>query len=159
VFDAALPVVYRLLSAESIDVVEPLWQKLRAYHAPMLQRFEDSGPPFFFQPRKQEILAKSAPGKLRIEVASVHDVDIAYAISTITPEGRGEVDSLFVEDHFRSSGIGTELMHRALAWFNALGASSVAVAVACENEGALSFYRQFGFHPRTIFLQLTRPQE
>jgi GNAT superfamily N-acetyltransferase len=149
--DAAPAFVYRTLDADGIDAVRPLWEKLRAYHAPLL----GERPPFLFEPRKQGILAKAAPGKLRIELVSVvsHTTDIAYCITTVSADGCGEIDSMFVEEHFRGSGIGSELLRRALAWLETVGASSKIVTIAHGNERALAFYKRFGFHPRVILLQ------
>lgn len=148
--DAAPVFVYRTVGADSIDAVRPLWEKLRVYHAPLL----DDRPPFLFEPRKQGILSKAAAGKLRIDLVSIasHPADLAYCISSVSADGCGEVDSLFVEEHFRGCGVGSELLRRALAWLDSAGASSKVVTVAHGNEGALALYKRFGFHPRTILL-------
>jgi GNAT superfamily N-acetyltransferase len=108
-----------------------------------------------FEPRKQQILGKAAPGKLRIELVSTATpaTDMAYCISTVAADGCGEVDSMFVEERFRGCGVGSELLRRALAWFDSVGASSKVVTVAARNESALALYKRFGFHPRTILLQ------
>jgi ribosomal protein S18 acetylase RimI-like enzyme len=152
--DAAPVFIYRTLDANGIDAVRPLWERLRAYHAPLL----DERPPFLFGPRKQGLLAKSAAGKLRIELVSVvsQTPDVAYCITTVSADGRGEIDSMFVEEHFRGCGIGSELVRRALAWLDSVGASLKIVTVAHGNERALAFYRRFGFHPRSILLQQRR---
>src|SRR5437879_5161829 len=102
--DAAPAFVYRTVGAHGIDVVRPLWEKLRVYHAPLL----GDRPPFLFEPRKQGLLGKGAAGKVRIELVSIASgvVDIAYCISTVSADGRGEVDSMFVEARFRGRGIG-----------------------------------------------------
>jgi len=149
--DAAPAFVYRTVGADGIDAVRPLWEKLRVYYAPLL----DDRPPFLFEPRKQGILGKAAAGKLRIELVSIasHAADIAYCISTVSADGCGEVDSMFVEEHFRGRGVGSELLRRALAWLDSVGASWKVVTVAHGNERTLAFYRRFGFHPRTILLQ------
>jgi GNAT superfamily N-acetyltransferase len=149
--DAAPAFVYRTLDADGIDAVRPLWEKLRAYHAPLL----GERPPFLFEPRKQGILAKAAAGKLRIELVSVvsHTTDIAYCITTVSADGCGEIDSMFVEEHFRGGVIGSELVRRALAWLDSVGASSKIVTIAHGNERALAFYRRFGFHPFSILLR------
>ena len=156
--DAAPAFVYRTIDAEGIDAVQPLWEKLRAYHAPLL----DETPPFLFEPRKQGILAKAAAGKLRIELVSVasHASDIAYCITTVSAEGCGEIDSMFVEEHFRGCGVGSELVRRALAWLDSVGASWKVVTIAHGNERALAFYKRFGFHPFSILLRqgLTTPR-
>jgi ribosomal protein S18 acetylase RimI-like enzyme len=150
--DAALPFAYRVVGGDSLEAVRPLWEKLRAHHAPLLSRFPGE---FKFEPRKQEILAKSAAGKIRIELVSIAPAaaDIAYCVSTVSAGGLGEVDSMFVEERFRGRGIGSELVRHALAWLEGMGASSKVVTVAHANGEALAFYQRFGFHPRTVLLQ------
>ena len=153
--DTAPKFVYRVVGEEGFDAVQPLWAKLRAYHSNLSPHFAGEMHRFTFEPRKQDILAKAAAGKLRIELASTGlDVaDVGYCISTISADGRGEVDSLFVEECFRGRGIGSELVRHAIAWLESVGASSKVVTVAHGNEGALMLYKRFGFHPRTILLQ------
>src|SRR5919197_5450567 len=102
--DANAAFVYRTVDADGIDAVRPLWEKLRAYHAPLL----DERPPFLFEPRKRGILNKAAAGKLRIELVNLASraTDIAYCIATMSADGCGEIDSMFVEEHFRGCGVG-----------------------------------------------------
>jgi ribosomal protein S18 acetylase RimI-like enzyme len=153
---AAVPTfAYRAVGEDSLEAVRPLWEKLRAHHSLLLSRFTGERPPFDFGPRKQELLAKAATGKIRIELVSVDSAaaNIAYCVSTVSAGGRGELDSMFVEERFRGRGIGSELIRRALAWLGSMGASSKVVTVAHANEEALAFYKRFGFHPRTILLQ------
>ncbi len=152
---AATAFVYRVVDETNFDTVQPLWEKLKAYHANLPWRFAADVRRSTFGPRKQELLAKAASGKLRIELvsASLPLVDFAYCISTVSADGRGEVDSLFVDDGFRGRGIGSELLRRALAWLESAGATSKLVTVAHGNEEALALYRRFGFHPRAIVLQ------
>ena len=150
--DAALTFACRVVGGDSLEAIRPLWEKLRAHHAPLMSRFPGE---FKFEPRKQEILAKAAGGKIRIELVSVAPAaaDIAYCVSTMSADGRGEVDSMFVEERFRGRGIGSDLIRHALAWLESEGASSKVVTVAHANGEALAFYRRFGFHPRTVLLQ------
>ncbi|MEP6936139.1 MAG: GNAT family N-acetyltransferase [Nitrospirota bacterium] len=149
--DAAPAFVYRTIGPDGIDAIRPLWEKLRAYHAPLL----DERPPFLFEPRKQQILGKAAAGELRIELVKIAScaTEVAYCISTVSADGCGEVDSIFVEEPFRGRGIGSELIHHALAWLECTGASTKVVTVAYANEEALAFYERFGFHPRAILLE------
>lgn len=152
----ALPaLVYRAVGEEGFATVEPLWVKLRAHHSQLPWHFRHAMPPFAFEPRRQEILAKAAPGKLCIELVSnaADGVDVGYCISTVSESGRGEVDSMFVEESFRGRGIGGELFRHALAWLESMGASSKVVTVAYGNEAALALYQRFGFHPRNIVLE------
>ncbi|NBU11832.1 MAG: N-acetyltransferase, partial [Proteobacteria bacterium] len=146
---------YRVVGADGLEAIRPLWAKLRAYHTPWLARFTGETPPFDFEPRKLEILAKAAVGKLRVELVSTgaDPADIGYCVSTVSADVRGELDSMFVEERFRGRGLGGELIRRSLAWQASMGASSKVVSVAHANEAALALYRRFGFHPRTILLQ------
>ena len=153
--DVALKFAYRVSGTESLDDIRPLWEKLRAHYSPLLSRFGHETPPFMFEPRKQEILGKAAPGKTRIELVRIvsEEVDIAYCVSTVSPDGRGEIDSMFVEERCRGCGIGSELVRHALVWMESAEASSKVVTVAYANERVLAFYRRLGFHARTILLQ------
>jgi GNAT superfamily N-acetyltransferase len=158
--EAATTFIYRLVGPDRLEAIRPLWEKLRAYHAPLLHRFPGELPPFIFEPRKQEILAKAAAERIRIELVSVAPgaEDIAYCVTTVSAGNRGELDSIFVDERFRGRGFGTELIRRALAWLETTGASSKVVTVAYANEKALALYQRFGFHPRTILLQQTNDQ-
>src|SRR6267142_5318776 len=153
--DAVSTFAYRVVGEEGMGVVRPLWEKLRAHHSPLLAGLPGAMPPFNFEPRKQEILAKSAAGKIRIELVSTatDGLDVAYCISTVSRDGCGEMDSMFVEEAFRGRGIGSELVRHALEWLESAGATSKVVTVAFANEEALSFYQRFGFQPRTVLMQ------
>jgi diamine N-acetyltransferase len=153
--DAVSTFAYRVLGEDSLEAVRPLWKKLRAHYSPLLSHFSGETPPLVFGPRKQEMLAKAAAGKIRVELVSVASdaADIAYCVSTVSADGRSEIDSMLVEERFRDRGIGSELIRRALTWLESMRASSKVVTVAHVNEEALAFYKRFGFHPRSILLQ------
>ena len=146
---------FRIVEAEGIDAIRPMWEKLRAYHSRLSWRFARDMRQLTFEPRKQEFLAKAAAGKFHLEIVGAisNNTDVGYCISSLSAEGRGEIDSIFVEEDFRGRGIGTELITRALAWLDKMGASSKFVTVAYGNEDAVSVYRRFGFYHRTILLQ------
>jgi len=153
--DSVPTFAYRVIGEDGLDAIRPLWEKLRAHHVPLLSKFSGDAPPFNFEPRKQEILGKAAAGKIRVELVSAAPdaVDIAYSVSTVTAGGRGEIDSMFVEERFRCHGIGSQLVRHALVWMDDMEATSKVVTVAHANEAALAFYERFGFQARTILLQ------
>ena len=148
-------IIYRDVGAAGIDRVRPLWEKLNAHHADLSSRFGSTLRSRTFDSRKQGLLSKAGGGRLRVDLALVgsDETTVAYCISTISADDVGEVDSIFVEEHLRGQGVGTELMRRALAWLESMCVTSKTVSVMSENTEALAFYRRFGFHPRTILLQ------
>jgi GNAT superfamily N-acetyltransferase len=55
---------------------------------------------------------------------------------------------LFVETAYRSRGIGTAPVTRALGWMDRCGAVRKRVAVGDGNETSFAFYKKPGFFPR-----------
>jgi putative acetyltransferase len=53
--------------------------------------------------------------------------------------------SLFVHDAFHGRGVGTLLMTALIATAHLLELSRIQLIVFCDNEGAISLYRKFGF--------------
>jgi ribosomal protein S18 acetylase RimI-like enzyme len=147
--------VYRLGDETNFAAVQPLWEKLRNFHASLPWCFAAEVRRSSFESRKQELLAKSVGGKLRIELVSTSPeaADIAYCISSVSAARAGEVDSLFIDERFRGRGIGGELLRRALAWLDSAGAISKSVSVAHANKEAIALYEHFGFRPRSMILQ------
>jgi ribosomal protein S18 acetylase RimI-like enzyme len=150
--------IYRDVGTEGIDRVRPLWEKLNAHHADLSPRFGSALRVRTFDARKQKLLAKADAGRLRVELVSADSGGpiVAYCISTVSADGIGEVDSIFIEERWRGQGVGTELMRRALAWLESMKVNSKIVSVMSDNEEALAFYRRFSFQPRTILLQESR---
>ncbi len=146
---------YKEIDPERIDEIQPLWEKLRAHHGELSWQFAHEMPNVVFEIRKKELLAKAQGGMLRVDVVTrpPENVYLAYCISSISGDGQGEIDSMFVEESFRSRGIGAELTGRALAWMKNAGVKSRTVMVAGGNERAVAFYARFGFRARTIVLK------
>jgi len=147
--------VFREVGADGIDAVRPLWEKLNIHHARMSPRFGGKLRLRTFEARKQELLTKADGRKLWVElVASGSDeASVAYCICTVSTDVIGEIDSIFVEEHVRGQGVGTELIRRAVAWLDTMRVTSKIVSVMYENDEALAFYQHFGFYPRTILLK------
>ncbi len=75
-----------------------------------------------FENRKEELLKKSENGILRLDlvVDSISERIVGYSVTPISYE-KGEIDSIYVEEKFRSTGIGNKLMKRALKWLDVKG--------------------------------------
>ena len=86
--DVAPTFVYRTVGADGIDAVRPLWEKLRAYHAPLL----NERPPFLFEPRKRGIV----DWRFRDE-----DSGTAGSIYTWTNQFAPQTDDPVLQDIFK----------------------------------------------------------
>jgi ribosomal protein S18 acetylase RimI-like enzyme len=70
-----------------------------------------------------------------------------------TGEITGEIDSIFVDDAYRSCGIGSTLVSRALGWLDENGSTRNRVSVSEGNESVWNFYKKFKFYPRMTVLE------
>ena len=55
--------------------------------------------------------------KIHVLIASLGS-DIGYCVSTINPEGFGEIHSLYVKKDHRSKGFGKRMVETALRWLD-----------------------------------------
>jgi len=140
---------------QGLDQIRPLWEGLRAHIKPRSTYFSKWFEARTFEQRKNELLKKSAGGKLRVDLAVDDGHCIGYCVSSIS-DRIGEVDSIFVEEGLRSRGIGSEMMKRALEWMDDEKAKSVKIATSVGNEEVLHFYQRYGFFPRHILLEQVR---
>ncbi len=80
---------------------------------------------------------------------------IGYCISTIEKENNkdGEIDSIYIEEQYRNSGLGRIFMERAIKWLKSKDVETMVLLVGVGNEQVMEFYRQFDFYPLHIVLQ------
>lgn len=139
---------------ELLDLVEPLWEKLKEHHKVNSNYFTKYFSNFSFEARKAKFLTDSI---VSIRIDLVKDTEqnlfIGYCISTINNEHIGEVDSLFLEAEYRKLGIGDELMKRVLNWMEDSQVKTKIIGVAEGNEAVIDFYKRFGFYKRRIVLE------
>ncbi len=138
---------------ELLDEIQPLWEKLNQHHEEISPYFSHEFQDYGFLKRKARLLQKYSNGKLRIDIANVQRRNIGYLISTVTEDGNGEIESIFVEDEFRGQAIGDALMRRALEWLDEEDVHTKVIDVAMGNEKVYTFYARFGFFPRVIKLK------
>ena len=145
---------YRDVGMDGLDLIQELWMLLRLHVKSRNTDFNDQMEQLTFQERKEFLIKKSKGGDIRVDLAETPDkVIIAYCISTLDPEKVGEVDSIFVSQEYRSLGIGDQLMKRSLEWMDEKGAYSKRIMVTAGNQDVLSFYRLYGFRPRSVILE------
>ncbi|MEI6633869.1 MAG: GNAT family N-acetyltransferase [Chlamydiota bacterium] len=142
--------------AELLSLIRPLWEALSRYHGENSTHFTEEFAGFNFSFRERRLVEKARRGEVRVELVAESGAGgyAAYCVSSVSRDGEGEIDSLFVDERFRGRGLGSELMRRALEWMDAAGATSRTVVVAEGNERAHGFYRKFGFLPFSVTLAL-----
>ena len=140
--------------AELLDHISALWESLNELHGTLSPHFHEAFEKRTFHDRKEELIAKSQVGRLRIDIACTRGQRkaIGYCVSTVDREGNGEIDSIFVEESYRHRGIARQLMTSATSWLESLGVNQKRVVVAFGNDEVLSFYTKFGFYPRSFTL-------
>ena len=150
-----MAIEYTETDGQGLDLIEFLWQKLNDLHGELSEYFSASYPKNTFERRKQELLDKSAGGAMRVDIARDTDTRkiIGYCVSTISEASKGEIDSIYIEDGYRRSGIGDFLMRKALDWMDGKAVNRKVVEVIVNNGEALNFYERYGFYPRSTILE------
>ena len=140
--------------SDLLDRIAPLWNQLREHHADLAPRWRKTLLSKTFAQRRVELIAKAGTGLLA-SLAISGEGEIGYCISTISTEGQGEVDSIFVVPSARNRGAGSALMAEAVQWFETNFVRIVSVDVAAGNDAAIAFYSRYGFSPRKVRLLLS----
>lgn len=65
-----------------------------------------------------------------------------------------ELENMFVEEAYRSKGLGKRLVLKFLEWSKEQNAQKIRVAASALNEGTVSFYRSLGFIPHELSLEI-----
>ncbi|SCG86695.1 GNAT family N-acetyltransferase [Methanobacterium congolense] len=139
---------------KDLDLIQPLWEKLRQHHQKKSEHFQNHYQNFDFQERKEDLLKKSAEGSMRVDLAEdPKNRVVGYCVSSLSTELEGEIDSIYVDEAWRSEGIGSRLMERALEWMDENHVKKRRILVANGNEEALEFYERYGFYHRATVLE------
>lgn len=140
-----------------LDLIEKLWVKLNSHHKVRSRYFYHDYEKVVFDDRKKQLIRKTEKGDLRIYLAIDTDIDhvVGYCVSSISHEN-GEIDSIYVDENFRSMGIGDNLMKRSLHWMDMNNIVNREVKLSAGNDDAIQFYSHYGFHPKQILLKQRR---
>lgn len=149
---------YRTTDITGIDAISPLWVRLNDHHHTRARAFRGVYERMTFSDRREHFAALAADGALRVDLASDPAAGrcVAYCVTSISAERIGEIESIYVDEAYRSQGIGTALVRRALAWLDESGSVENRVSVADGNEESFLFYRKFGFSSRRTVLEQVR---
>jgi len=137
---------------DEIEVIKTLWERNRQYHEKSSEYFKELYRSISFDQKIKafHVLNKEA---IKITVAKKNDEYIGYCISTII-DGKGELESLHVNEINRGNGIGKKLVMKHIEWMKERNCKVIGVAVSQENESTISFYQKLGFYPNTLYMQI-----
>ncbi|MGN1185502.1 MAG: GNAT family N-acetyltransferase [Methanobrevibacter wolinii] len=68
-----------------------------------------------------------------------------YVIFWIKEENQGHIISIAVDENFRNTGIGTQLLYRAILILRTCGLEQVNLEVNANHLNVVEFYKNFGF--------------
>jgi ribosomal protein S18 acetylase RimI-like enzyme len=146
---------YRTTDVRDIELIRPLWLQLNEHHHAMAGMFRSHYEQMTFDDRKKYFENIAGKGSLRLDLAWDTEAgrSVGYCVSSLSEDKNGEIESIFLENAYRSQGIGSTLIQRALAWMDEYSATRKRVSVGDGNEGAWKFYEKFGFYPRMTILE------
>ena len=147
-------IIFKQGSIEDLDLIKPLWEKLNQLHFELSENFKSRFRNKTWDIRKHDLLTKSREILIDYAIDSSNSI-IGYCISTIDKEdeGIGEIDSIYVDGVYRKTGIGKQLMDRAIEWLISKETKIQRLDVGAGNERVLDFYKQFDFYPINTVLQ------
>lgn len=65
-----------------------------------------------------------------------------------------ELDTIFVDEKYRGSGVGKALVANFVSWSRQQGVQKIYVEASAPNENAINFYKSLGFEPYTLALEM-----
>jgi ribosomal protein S18 acetylase RimI-like enzyme len=151
---------YRRTDIREIDNIRPLWLLLNKYMSTRTTTFRSHFEQMTFEKRKAYFEQVAAAGNLCIDLAfDARDRDryVGYCVSSLLKEKTGgitgEIESIFVDEAYRSCGIGSALVSGALGWLDENGSTRNRVSVSEGNDAVWIFYKKFRFYPRLTVLE------
>jgi GNAT superfamily N-acetyltransferase len=69
------------------------------------------------------------------------------------PEKMAEIESMFIQEKYRSEGIGTDLHHAFVLWCKKKGITRIKVLATIQNERGIKFYKKNGFKEYSVYLE------
>jgi diamine N-acetyltransferase len=151
---------YRITDIGEIELIRELWTELNAHHRDRAKMFCDYYDRTTFDVRKEHFQKIAVTGLVRVFLASDKENGrvIGYIVCSLSSDHTGEIESVFVTERYRRSGVGSRLVTLGLTWFDGAGSVRNRVSVADGNEEAWAFYRKFNFYPRMTVLEQKKDQ-
>ena len=140
---------FREGSSELLPCCRDLWDLFIQDQIQNAGEMSDGVSAYLQSQRDGGLVAKTDEGKLHIQLvyASDRDKPIGFCITSLSNDGIGEVEALYILDEYQGNNLGTTLLQRSLKWMEARNTLEQQLMVAAGNERVFSFYQKFGFYP------------
>lgn len=147
-------VEFKKLKIQNLTAIRQLWEDLNRVHLQDSVHFKEHYETFSFD-KRSESWRKLPEKNFYLLIAEAEDSGtIAYCVSTIAADRKGEIDSLFVSPEYRQRGIGETLVKASMEWLRVNECKPIQLAVSYGHESVLGFYQRLGFYPRLTVLEL-----
>lgn len=139
------------ISYDEVEVIRELWEKNRQYHENCSEYFGELYRNICFDDRIKAfgVFDKET---MKITVAKSDEKCVGYCMSTAI-DGKGELESMHVDEAYRGNGVGKRLAQKHLEWMKEKNCNVIGVTVSQENEPTIGFYKKLGFYPNTLYMQ------
>lgn len=138
----------QLLNLDEIEIVKPLWEELNSYLHSGSSHFKDELAKRTFSERINSYMEKANAAPYLIQVVSIDEKLIGYALASIDGEHVGEIDSIYIKQEFRKRKIGDTLVQNMLEFFDQNKTKYDRLNITEGNFGVEEFYNRFGFQTR-----------
>lgn len=145
-------ITYHETDEKDLEIIADMWKKLVEHLQLQSKYFSSDYQSLIFEERKQQLIKITETGMLRLDIVKDDNKYLAYSVSSIM-DGKGSVDSLYVDKHYRNEGIGNKLMKRALNWMEINDVSDFEILVSYGNQDAINFYEKYDFYPKYLILK------
>jgi ribosomal protein S18 acetylase RimI-like enzyme len=146
-----MTMAYRIIEWDSRDLegIRSTWERLTQHHEKTSTYFASYFSDYPFEVRKKKLALHAEGGSTKIDLVIDEDTDqvVGHCISIIGCDGKGELESIYIDPKVRETGIGKDLVNRAATWFEDLEITEFEIEVAVGNEEVLGFYEKFGYKP------------
>jgi len=141
----------KFITIDEIDLLRKPLDKLHEYHNNKSTYFPNTYPRVTFEERIEGYKTNAKQGQYRIELLTDDEAIINGFCIAYGKTGSGKIDVLFVDEEHRGKGLGAKLMNNAMEWFAQNDIKEIELTVVYGNT-AESFYRNFGFFPRSYIM-------
>jgi len=147
-------VEFKKIKIQNLTAIKQLWEDLNRVHLEDSVYFKEYYETFSFD-KRSESWRKLQEENFYLLIAEAEDSGaIAYCVSTIDADRKGEIDSLFVSPEYRRRGIGETLLKSSMEWLRVSKCKPIRLAVSYGHESVLGFYQKLRFYPRLTVLEL-----